>query len=105
MAVPTMTPTDTLSMAVKPAMPWVMPETRLSSASRLRSAGSHPLFPSLMGKLSWKSSPYNLGVAVRWERLAPNTAVPQRAITASTDPRRALRTGTGLRRSCSPARG
>jgi hypothetical protein len=26
------------------------------------SAGSHPLFPSLMGKLSWKSSPYNLGV-------------------------------------------
>src|SRR5665213_2768572 len=45
-------------------------------------------------KLSWNGSPYNFGVAVRCERLAPKTAVPHSAVTASTVPSKALPIGT-----------
>ena len=75
-----------------PPAPLVIPVMALSCSSLGRRVGSDG--PPFGLKLSWNGSPYNLGVAVRCERLAPKTAVPHSAITASTVPRKALPTGT-----------
>ena len=76
------------------AIPSVIPVIARSCSRVAKTAGSG--VPPLLGSemLSWNGSPYSVGVVVRWVRLAPNTAVPQSAITASTVARRALPTGT-----------
>ena len=79
MAFPAMPPTNTLltEISVKP-IPSVIPVTALLCSRLLRTAGfGPPVF--WLPNPSWDSSPYNLGVAVRCERLDPKTAVPRTA--------------------------
>ena len=92
---PASAPTTTLSIEIAgSAIPSVMSVIAEFCSKELINIGSGN--PPLLGSemLSWKGSPYRVGVVVRWSRLAPNTAVPQRAITASTVARRVLPTGT-----------
>ena len=79
MAVPAIAPTLTWSMEIAGrAIPALIPVTVPSCSRVCSTAGSGipPLFGFEM--LSWNGSPYSAGVAVRCERLAPNTAVPHR---------------------------
>ncbi len=88
-----MVPTCALLIMMSPAPGQVViPVTALSCSRLVSRAGSDG--PPFGLKLSWKGSPYKLGVAVRCDRLAPKTAVAQRARTASTVPISAVPTGT-----------
>ena len=94
-AVPATAPTATLLIEISVPNPREMAVTA-GSCSRLRSRPGAG-WPDATSKLSWKGSPYNVGVAVRWERLSPKTAVAHRAVTATAMPMSAVPTGTVAR--------
>ncbi len=64
--------------------------------SRVRVIAAPFPIPSL-ANCAWKGAPYSAGVKTRWARLAPKTAVPHSAASASTLPSSAVPTGTGSR--------
>ncbi len=77
-----------------PAVMVAMPGRSRSSSSRSFCATEPVPLTENDASNAW---PYCAGVLVRWVRLAPNTAVPQRTATARTAPTRAELTGTAVR--------